>query len=97
MKTPLRESVVFFASPPLDHLTKSSDTTSILLMLTMLQAMQPVKFSGNPSDYPTFRNRLRDNLEDGILTDSQKLEFLPKFLGVKLMKSLKGCQAAPMM
>ena len=99
MKTPLRESVgVFFASPPTDHLTKSNDTTSVLLKLTMLQAMQPVKFSGNPSDYPTFRNRLRDNLEDGILTDSQKLEFLPKFfLGVKLMKSLKGCQAAPMM
>ena len=45
----------------------------------MLQGMYPIKFSGNPSDYPTFRNRLRDNLDDGILNDSQKLEFLPKF------------------
>jgi len=41
--------------------------------------MQPVKFSGNTSDYPTFRDRLRDNLEDEVLSDCQKLEFLPKF------------------
>ena len=46
----------------------------------MLQAMQPVKFSGNPSDYLTFRERLRDNLEDEVLSDSQKVEFLPKFV-----------------
>ena len=40
---------------------------------SMFQGIHPIKFSGNPSDYPTFRNRLRDNLEDGILNDSQKL------------------------
>ena len=34
--------------------TRDVDSTVVLLKLTMLQAMQPVKFSGNPSDYPTF-------------------------------------------
>ena len=60
----------------------------------MLQGMHPIKFSRNPSDYPTFRNRLRDNLEDGILNDSQKLEFLPTFLSGKAYKVLErvsGC------
>lgn len=59
---------------------EGNQTSAILLKLTLLQGMHPIKFSGNPSDYPTFRNRLRDNLEDEILNDSQKLEFLLKFL-----------------
>ena len=60
----------------------------------MLQGMHPIKFSTNPSDYPTFRNRLRDNLEDGILNDSQKLECLPKFLSCKayeVLERVSGC------
>ena len=59
---------------------EGNQTSAILQKLTMLQEMHPIKFSGKPSDYPTFRNRLRDNLEDGILNDSQKLDFLLKFL-----------------
>ena len=65
-------------------------TSAILLKLTMLQEMHPIKFSGNPSDYPTFRNRLRDNLENGIL----KLEFLPKFLSgeaFEVVARVSGC------
>ena len=60
----------------------------------MLQGMHPIKFSRNPSDYPTFRNRLRDNLEDGILNDSQKWEFLPTFLSGKayeVLQRVSGC------
>ena len=45
----------------------------------MLQAMYPVKFSVNRSDFPTFRTGLRDKLEVEVLNDNQKLEFLPKF------------------
>ena len=73
---------------------EGNQSSAILLKLTMLQGMHPIKFSGNPSDYPTFRNRLRDNLEDGILNDSQKLEFLPKFLSGKAYEVLErvlGC------
>ena len=50
--------------------------------------------TGNPSDYPIFRDRLRDNLKDGILTDSQKLEFLPKYLAgeaYEVVERVSGC------
>lgn len=70
------------------------DSTVVLLTLTMLQSMQPVKFSGNPSDYLTFRERLRDNPEDEVLNDSQKLEFLPKFVNREVYEALErvaGC------
>ena len=82
------------SSPSVKTNTQRDDNTAIMLKLTLLQAMQPVKFSGNPSDYPTFRNRLRDNLEDNILNDSQKLEFLPKFLtgeAYELIERVAGC------
>ena len=74
--------------------TRGVDSTVVLLKLTMLQAMQPVKFSGNPSDYPTFRERLRDNLEDEVLSYSQKLEFLPKFVTgevYEVIERVAGC------
>ena len=38
------------------------------------------KFDGNAADFPVFRRRIRDNLEDGLLSDAQKIEFLPKFV-----------------
>lgn len=46
---------------------------------SQLQAMQPVKFSGNTADFPIFR-RIRDNLMDGLLSDAQRIEFSPKFV-----------------
>ena len=73
---------------------EGNQTSAILLKLTMLQGMHPIKFSGKPSDYPTFRNRVRNNLEDGILNDSQKLEFLPKFLSgeaCEVVERVSGC------
>ena len=42
--------------------------------------MQPVKLSGSAAYFPVFRGRIRDNLEDGPLSDAQKIEFLPKFV-----------------
>ena len=74
--------------------TRDVDSTVVLLKLTMLQAMQSVKFSGNPIDYPTFRARLRDNLEDEVLSDSQKLKFLPKFVigeVYEVIERVAGC------
>ena len=74
--------------------TRDVDSTVVLLKLTMLQAMQPVQFSGNPSDYTTFRERLHDNLEDEVLSDSQKLEFLPKFVTgevYEVLARVAGC------
>ncbi|CAB4008456.1 Hypothetical predicted protein [Paramuricea clavata] len=71
-----------------------SDAQAVMLKVNMLQAMQPVKFDGNPSDFPTFRKRLIDNLEDGVLNDSQKIEFLPKFVSgdaYETVKRVAGC------
>ena len=73
---------------------EGNQNSAILLKLTMLQGMHPIKFSGKPSDYPTFRNRVGDNLEDGILNDSQKLEFLPRFLSgeaCEVVERVSGC------
>ena len=41
--------------------------------------MQP-EFSGSAADFPVLRKRIRDDLEDGLLSDAQKIEFLPKFV-----------------
>ena len=58
-----------------------------MLNLSMLQAIQSVKFTGNPSDYPTFRDRITFNLEDNVLSDSQKVEFLP----LEVVERASGC------
>lgn len=58
----------------------TNSTRAVLLRVTRLQAMQPVKFSGSAADFPVFRKRIRDDLEDGLLSDAQKIEFLPKFV-----------------
>ena len=42
--------------------------------------MQQAKFRGSAADFPVFRRRIWDNLEDGLLSDGQKIEFLPKFV-----------------
>ena len=42
--------------------------------------MQPVKFIGSTADFSVVRRRIRDNLEDGFLSDAQKIEFLPEFV-----------------
>ena len=51
-----------------------------MLKVTTFEAMQPVKFSGSAAVFPVFRRRIQDNLEDGFLSDAQKIEFLPKFV-----------------
>ena len=70
------------------------DHHAVMLKINMLQAMQPIKFYGNSADFPNFRNRLKDNLEDGLLTDSQKIDFLPKFVSgeaYEVVERASGC------
>lgn len=67
---------------------------AVLLRVTTLQAMQPVKFSGNAADFPIFRKRIRNNLEDGLLSDAQRIEFLPKFVtgeAYEVVERAAGC------
>ncbi|XP_050394835.1 uncharacterized protein LOC126812470 [Patella vulgata] len=71
-----------------------ANVQAVLLKLNMLQSMEPLKFTGDPSKYPVFRERIRNHLEDGLLTDQQKIEFLPKFLdgeALGVMERASGC------
>ena len=46
------------------------------------------------SDFSTLRNRLYDNLEDEVLSDSRKLDFLPNFVTgevYKVIERMAGC------
>ncbi|XP_028416298.1 uncharacterized protein LOC114540222 [Dendronephthya gigantea] len=79
---------------PKPEASKNLDGQAVMLKVNMLQAMQPVKFDANPADFPTFRKRLIDKNEDGILNDSQKIEFLPKFVSGEAYETVKrvtGC------
>ena len=58
----------------------TNSTQAVLLRVTTLQVMLPMKFSESAADFPVVRRRIRDNLEDGLLSDAQKIEFLPKFV-----------------
>ena len=73
---PLNPKAVEFAPQFLG----TNSTQAVLLRVTTLQAMQPVTFSGSAADFPVFRRGIRDNLEDDLLSDVQKIEFLPKFV-----------------
>ncbi|KAL9978795.1 hypothetical protein ACROYT_G016358 [Oculina patagonica] len=70
------------------------NSQAVLLRVTTLQAMQPVKFSRNAADFPGFRRSIRDNLEDGLLSATQKIEFLPKFVSgeaYEVVERSAGC------
>ena len=71
-----------------------SNAQVVMLKLNMLQAMQPVEFDSKPADFHTFRKRLIDTLENGVLNGSQKVEFLPKFVAGEAYETVKratGC------
>ncbi|KAK6168069.1 hypothetical protein SNE40_021968 [Patella caerulea] len=57
-----------------------SNSQAVMMKLTLLHAMRPVKFCGDPADYTIFQERVRTHLEDGLLAESQKVEFLNKFI-----------------
>ena len=55
-------------------------TQAVLLRLSTLQVLQAVKFSGNAANFLVFWRRIRDNIEYGLLSDAQKIEFLRNFV-----------------
>lgn len=79
--------------PDKSNLTHAHRSQAVMLRVTKLQAMQPVKFSGNTADFPIFR-RIRDNLMDGLLSDAQRIEFSPKFVtgeAYEVVQRSAGC------
>ena len=60
----------------------------------MLSGMQPTRFSGNPVDFPFFCDQIRTHLESDLLTDAQRVEYLPKFVtgeALEVVKRNRGC------
>ena len=56
------------------------DPVAAMWKVQMLSGMQPTRFSGNPVDYPSFRDQIRTHLESDLLTGAQRVEYLPKFV-----------------
>lgn len=40
----------------------------------------PTQFSGNPADFPFFRDQVHTHLESELVIHAQHVEYLPKFL-----------------
>ena len=59
--------------------------------------LAPTQFGGNPADFPFFRDQVRTHLDSKLLTDAQRVEYLPKFLKgeVSTSTSAKGRSRCP--
>ena len=51
----------------------------------LLNGITPTQFSGNPADFPFFTDQVRTHLESELLTDAQRIKYLPKFLKGKAL------------
>ena len=61
---------------------------------TNLSGIRPTQFSGNPVDFPRFREQIHTHLEDDLLTDAQRVEYLPKFVtgeALEVVRRNRGC------
>lgn len=70
------------------------DPVAAMWKAQMLGGMQPTRFSGNPVDFPFFRDQMRTHLESDLLTDAQRVEYLPKFVtgeALEVVKRNRGC------
>ena len=70
------------------------DPVAAMWKAQMLSGMQPTRFSGNPVDFPFFREQMRTHLESDLLTDAQRVEYLPKFVtgeALEVVKRNRGC------
>ena len=59
-----------------------------------LSGIKPTQFSGNPAEFPFFREQVRTHLESNPLTDAQQVEYLPKFVAgeaLEVVKRNRGC------
>ena len=63
----------------------------------LLNSITPTQFNGNPADFPFFRDQVCTYLESELLTDSQRVEYLPISLRVKLCRSLREIEVALIM
>ncbi|KAL9975234.1 hypothetical protein ACROYT_G012368 [Oculina patagonica] len=70
------------------------DPVAAMWKAQMLSGMRPTQFSGNPVDFPSFREQICTHLESDLLTDAQRVEYLPKFVtgeALEVVKRNRGC------
>ena len=75
-----------------DHTPR--DPVAAMWKAQMLSGMQPTRFSRSPVDFPFFRDQIRTHLESALLTDAQRVEYLPKFVtgeALEVVKRNRGC------
>ncbi|PFX25687.1 hypothetical protein AWC38_SpisGene9681 [Stylophora pistillata] len=70
------------------------DHVAAMWKVQLLNGFVPTQFSDNPAEFPSFREQTRTHLESELLTDAQRVEYLPKFLkgeALKVIQRNRGC------
>ena len=70
------------------------DHVAAMWKAQLLSRIKPTQFSGNPAEFPFFRNQLRTHLESDLLTDAQQVEYLLMFEAgeaLEVVKRNRGC------
>ena len=68
------------------------DHVAAMWKVQLLSGIAPTQFSGHPAEFPFFRDQVRIHLESELLTDAQRVMYLPKFLtGEGLVNRNRGC------
>ena len=70
------------------------DHVAAMWKAQLLSGIKPTQFSGNPAEFPFFREQVRTHLESDLLTDAQQVEYPPKFVAgeaLEVVKRKRGC------
>lgn len=80
--------------------TTPKDHVAAMWKVQLLNGITPTQFNGNPADFPFFREQTRTHLESELLTDAQRIEYLPKFLkgeALEVIERNRGCSYKDLM
>ena len=86
-----------YRSPTCEDGTKENiplDPVTAMWKIQLLNGITPTTFAGNPSEFPFFRGQVRTHLESELLSDAQRVEYLPKFLtgeALEVVRRNRGC------
>ena len=70
------------------------DHVAAMWKVQLLSGITPTQFSGHPAEFPFFRDQVRIHLESELLTDAQRVMYLPKFLtgdALEVVNRNRGC------
>ena len=76
------------------------DHVAAMRKVQLLCGIKPTQFSGNPAEFPFFQQQIKTHLESDLLTDAQRVEYLPKFVNgeaLEVLKRNRGCSFSDIM